>query len=89
MTSLCEYCGDREGETLDRWECWACPACLANGEAVWRDSLGGALELLHERVAALGGPAGWWFRRKLERFEREYRGRAKAALERALGRRLP
>ena len=86
MIELCEYCGDREGETLDRWDGWACHACLAEGEELWAGSVAGAFAALHDRAAAIGGPIGWWLRRRLIKVERDYRTKTRRALERALGR---
>ena len=88
MTELCEYCGDREGETRDRWDGWACRACHTEGEAIWRSSVAGAFADLHDRAVAIGGPIGWWIRRRLIKVERNYRKTTKRALERALGRKL-
>jgi hypothetical protein len=67
MTDLCEYCGDREGETLDRWDGWACRACLDDREALWRSSAAGAFADLHDQVVALAGPGVWWLVRQTTR----------------------
>lgn len=80
----CDYCDDRDGERMDRFGCWVCPRCEAEGERIWADSLAGRWEDLHQRAQALGGPLGRALAASVERCHREVR---RWALERIWGRR--
>lgn len=85
--SRCEYCEDREGEHLDRWDCWACPRCEAEAERIWSESLAGRFEALHQEAMAIGGPIGRLLARQVRRVESELAEQRARITERILRRR--